>query len=42
MADRADFVLQEGISGRRKGHPRPALLPPRPVKDGPVRNRDAF
>ena len=29
MADRAEFVLQEGTSGRRKGHPRPAILPPR-------------
>ena len=32
MADRAEFVLQEGTSGRRKGHPRPAILPPRQVK----------
>jgi hypothetical protein len=32
MADRAEFVLQEGSSGRRKGHPRPAILPPRPVR----------
>jgi hypothetical protein len=32
MADRAEFVLQEGTSGRRKGHPRPAILPPRPLK----------
>lgn len=31
MADRAEFVLQEGTSGRRKGHPRPAILPPRPL-----------
>jgi len=34
MADRAEFVLQEGTSGRRKGHPRPAILPPRQVKHG--------
>lgn len=33
MADRAEFVLQEGSSGRRKGHSRPAILPPRPVKE---------
>ena len=33
MADRAEFVLQEGTSGRRKGHPRPAILPPRQVKE---------
>jgi hypothetical protein len=32
MADRAEFVLQDGTSGRRKGHPRPAILPPRPLK----------
>ena len=32
MSDRAEFVLQEGTSGRKKGHPRPAILPPRPVK----------
>jgi hypothetical protein len=30
MADRAGFVLQEGTSGRKKGHSRPAILPPRP------------
>ncbi len=35
MADRAEFVLREGTSGRRKGHPRPAILPPRQVKHGP-------
>jgi hypothetical protein len=33
MADRAEFVLQEGTSGRHKGHPRPAILPPRQVKE---------
>jgi hypothetical protein len=33
MADRAEFVLQEGSSGRRKGHHRPAALPPRPSKE---------
>ncbi|MGO9599963.1 MAG: hypothetical protein ACLP7Q_18390 [Isosphaeraceae bacterium] len=33
MADRAEFVLQEGNSGRRKSHPRPATLPPRPSKE---------
>ena len=33
MADRAEFVLQEGSSGRRKNHPRPATLPPRPSKE---------
>jgi hypothetical protein len=33
MADRAEFVLQEGNSGRRKSHPRPAILPPRPSKE---------
>jgi hypothetical protein len=33
MADRAEFVLQEGTSGRRKGHTRPAILPPRQVKE---------
>jgi hypothetical protein len=32
ISDRAEFLLQEGSSGRRKGHPRPAILPPRPVK----------
>jgi len=32
MADRAAFVLREGTSGRRKGHPRPAILPPRQLK----------
>ncbi len=32
MADCAEFVLQEGTSGRRKGHPRPAILPPRPLR----------
>ena len=32
MSDRAEFVLQEGTSGRKKGHPRPAILPPRPLK----------
>ena len=32
MADRAGFVLQEGTSGRKRGHPRPAILPPRPEK----------
>ena len=37
MADRAEFVLQDGTSGRRKGHPRPAILPPRPSKDTVVR-----
>ena len=37
MADRAEFVLQEGTSGRRKGHPRPAILPPRPVKEKSAR-----
>jgi hypothetical protein len=37
MADRAEFVLQEGASGRRKGHPRPAILPPRPVKEKSAR-----
>jgi hypothetical protein len=31
MAVRAEFLLQEGTSGRRKGHPRPAILPPQPV-----------
>ncbi len=35
MADRAEFVLQAGTSGRRKGHPRPAILPPQQVKHGP-------
>ncbi len=33
MADRAEFVLQEGSSGRRKGHPRPAVVLPRPPKE---------
>jgi hypothetical protein len=42
MADRADFLLQEGTSGRRKGHPRPAILPPRPVKAAPARDRDGL
>jgi hypothetical protein len=37
MADRAEFVLQEGTSGRRKGHPRPAILPPRQVKEKGVK-----
>lgn len=32
MADRAEFVLQEGTSGRKQGHPRPAILPPREGK----------
>lgn len=32
MSDRAEFLLQEGSSGRRRGHPRPAILPPRPVR----------
>jgi hypothetical protein len=32
MSDRAEFVLQEGVSGRRKAHTRPAILPPRPAK----------
>jgi hypothetical protein len=32
VADRAEFLLQEGSSGRREGHPRPVILPPRPVK----------
>ena len=32
MSDRAEFLLQEGSSGRRKAHPRPSILPPRPVK----------
>jgi hypothetical protein len=49
MADRAEFVLQAGTSGRRKGHPRPAILPPRQVKkrdarpessDPPQKNQD--
>jgi hypothetical protein len=31
MSDRADFVLEEGSSGRHKGHSRPEILPPRPV-----------
>jgi hypothetical protein len=37
ISDRAEFVLQEGSSGRRKGHPRPATLPPRPSKDTPAK-----
>ena len=32
MSTRAEFLLQEGSSGRRKAHPRPAILPPRPAK----------
>jgi hypothetical protein len=38
MSERAEFLLQEGTSGRRKGHPRPAILPPRAAparKPGP-------
>ena len=35
MADRAEFVLQSGPSGRYKGHSRPAVLPARPVKEKP-------
>jgi hypothetical protein len=31
MNDRAGFVLKDGGSGRYKGHPRPAILPPRAV-----------
>jgi hypothetical protein len=31
MAERAEFVLQMGTSERHKGHPRPAILPPRPA-----------
>ncbi len=37
ISDRAEFLLQEGSSGRRRSHPRPAILPPRPIK-GQVRN----
>jgi len=37
MADRAEFVLQEGTSGRHKGHPRPAILPPRRVQEKSAR-----
>ncbi|WP_165235984.1 hypothetical protein [Aquisphaera insulae] len=32
MADRAEFVLKEGPSGRRQPHPRPKVLPPRPPR----------
>jgi hypothetical protein len=32
MSDRAEFLLQEGSSGRRKTQLRPAILPPRPAK----------
>lgn len=32
MEDRAPFVLQEGTSGRKKGHPRPAVLSSRRSK----------
>jgi hypothetical protein len=29
MSDRAEFLLKEGASGRRKPHTRPSILPPR-------------
>jgi len=32
MSDRAEFLLEEGSSGRRRAHPRPTILPPLPVK----------
>jgi hypothetical protein len=37
MAERAAFVLEEGTSGRKKGHPRPAILPPPPERAARVR-----
>jgi hypothetical protein len=33
MTDRAGFVLAEGPSRRRRSHLRPALLPPKPLKE---------